>query len=52
MTYLSSGATDAQSARREPLSEQTGSITAAGDAFHAGDRQIEKATTDLSSACG
>jgi hypothetical protein len=53
MTYLSSGAADAKSAMGEPLSEEAGSITAAGGAFQDGIRQLAKATADLTSAgCG
>ncbi len=50
MTYISSAATDAESASAEPLSEQAGSITAASDAFQNGLTQLEKVTADLSSA--
>lgn len=50
MTYISSAATDAESASAEPLSEQAGSITAASDAFQNGISQLEKVTTDISSA--
>ena len=53
MTYVNSGAADAEAARGKTLAEEAGSITAAGGAFQAGIPQLAKATADFSkSGCG